>query len=267
LLTHVVSYAYVFGDNTSKNNVNNGLTDTVKHTYKDGKYTATVTVAYTIGSDTKTSHTIACTADVETKPDQPLTPSKSAQNLTQNLSSSDTIKTKANAGDVIEYSISTHNSYNYDRTNYTISDYIGDVADYADIDQAFLAQQGGNFDNASKTVSWIAQTVKANSDMIKKFRVTVKSPIPSTNQPGAMTTSFDCVISNKYGTEVSIPINCPPAKTAEYIATVLPNTGPGTSIFIGAVLTIFVAYFFARSRLLGKELELVRVEYATGGGF
>jgi hypothetical protein len=81
-----------------------------------------------------------------------------------------------------------------------------------------------------------------------------------------MTTSFDCVISNKYGTEIAIPINCPPVKSAEYTTT-LPNTGPGTSAAIAAVIMFTVAYFFFRSRLLAKELDLVRVEYATGGGF
>jgi PKD domain len=266
-LTHVVSYAYDFGDKSSKTNNNNTLIDTIKHTYKDGKYTATATVTYLIGTDTKTTHSIACAADVETQPDQPLSPSKSALNITQKLDNAATMKTKANAGDIIEYTLSTRNSFNYDRAHYSISDYVGDIADYADVDVTYLASQGGNYDSASKTVSWTDQTVKANDMMVKKFRVTVKNPIPSTNQPGAMTTSFDCVISNKYGTEVSIPINCPPAKTAEYVATVLPNTGPGTSVFIGAVMMVVVGYFFARSRLLAKELELVRVEYATGGGF
>lgn len=266
-LTHVVNYIYDFGDKATKTNASTALTDTVKHVYADGDYTAKATVTYTIGSDTKTSHTIACAAAVSTKPDQPLTPSKSATNISQKLTPATTQTTKANGGDVIEYAITTHNSFDYDRANYTVSDYIGDVMDYADVDQAFLIQQGGVFDSATKTVSWTAQTVKANSDLVNKLRVTIKNPVPATNKPGTMGTSFDCVISNKYGTETTIPINCPPAKTAEYIATVLPNTGPGTSMFIGAVMMVIVAYFFARSRLLGKELELVRAEYATGGGF
>jgi len=266
-LTHVVSYAYDFGDHSSKTNQSTALTDTVKHVYKDGNYSATVLVSYHIGSDTKTSHVVACSADVETKPDQPLTPSKSVQNITQKLNPADSLKTKANGDDVIEYSLITHNSYDYDRANYTIADDIGDLLDYAALDTSFLSQQGGTYDSAAHTVKWEAQTVKANSDMIKKFRVTVKSPVPSTNQPSAMSTSFDCVISNKYGTEVAVPINCPPVKTAEYLTTKLPNTGPGTSILIGSFIMIVVGYFFARSRLLGKELELIRSEYATGGGF
>jgi LPXTG-motif cell wall-anchored protein len=163
--------------------------------------------------------------------------------------------------------LNTHNSFSYDRANYTVSDNINDLLDYTDLDAAFLLAQGGTYNATAKTLNWESQTVPANGVLTKKFRVTVKNPVPATNQPSAMTTSFDCAISNKYGTEIIIPINCPEVKKAEYIATTLPNTGAGTSVFIGAVMIIGVGYFFARSRLLGKELELIRVEYATGGGF
>jgi hypothetical protein len=266
-LTHVVSYAYDFGDKTNKTNSNTALTDTIKHVYADGTYAAVATVAYTIGSDTKNSKVVTCGASIETTPDQPLTLFKSAQNITQKLNSVDTLKTKANAGNVIEYTLTTHNSFAYDRANYTISDYVGDVMDYTDMDQAFLATQGGSYDAKTGTVTWTGQTIKADSDTTKIFRVTVKNPIPATNQPNAMTTTFDCVITNKYGTEISIPINCPIVKTVATTTTKLPNTGPGTSIAIGSVFMILIAYFFARSRLLGKEIDLIRGEYATGGGF
>lgn len=265
-LTKVVKYVYDFGDKSTKTNNSTALTDTVKHVYKDGNYNATATVTYTIGSDTKTTHSVACAASVETKPDQPLSPSKMAENVTQKLDSAKTLTTKANAKDVIEYTLSVHNSFTYDRANYAISDYIGDLLDYTNLDTTFLAQQGGTFDNTTKTISWAGQTVPASGTLTKKFRVTVKDPVPSTNST-VMSTGYDCVISNKYGTEIAIPINCPAAKTAEYIASTLPNTGPGTSIAIGAVITITIGYFFARSRLLGKELDLIRTEYATGGGY
>lgn len=265
-LTKIVSYAYTFGDGSSKTNTSTSLTDTVKHIYEDGKYTAKVQVNYHVGTDNRTAHNVTCITDIDTS-EQPLTPSKSAQNITQNLNADDTAKNKAKAGDVIEYTLTVHNSYTYDRPNYTISDYIGDILDYADLDTSYLSQQEGSFDSGAETVNWANQTVEANSDMVKKFRVTVKDPIPATNQPGAMTTSYDCVISNKFGTEIAIPINCPPVKTAEYVAKQLPNTGPGTSIALAAIATVVIGYFFARSRLLGKEVEIIRTEYASGGGF
>ena len=192
---------------------------------------------------------------------------KSVQNITQNLSKTATLTTKAKAGDIIEYTLTTHNSYGYDRSSYAISDAIGDVLEYTDIDPLNLASSGGSYDANTRTITWANQTIKANSELTKQFRVTVKNPVPSTNKPGVMTTSYDCVISNVYGNETSVPINCPVVKTAEYVTTRMPDTGPGTSVMIGAVFMIVVAYFFARARLLGKEIELVRTEYAAGGGF
>lgn len=268
LLTHIKSYEYDFGDGSTKKVNSKEFDDTIKHTYKDGTYTASVVVKYYIGDLDKETKGEPCETEVETIPDQPLNRSKLAQNITQNLSTDQTLITKANGGDVIEYSVKVRNSYSYDRLNYTISDYIGDILDYATLDSAFLKAQGGTYRESTKTVRWEGQTVKANSEMTKKFRVTIKNPVPSTNQPSAITTAYDCVISNKYGNELSIPINCPIVKNiVEPTATTLPQTGPGTSLLIGFAITSIVAYFFARSRLLGKELELIRSEYSSGGGF
>jgi hypothetical protein len=267
-LTTITSYAYDFGDGANKTNTSAAYTDTAKHIYKDGTYSATVNVNYKSGNGAaQTAKNVTCAAKVETKPDQPLSQSKSAKNITQALTPEKTATTKANAGDVIEYSLTMHNSYDYDRTNVNISDSIQDLLDYTDLDQAFLTSQGGVFDTKTNIVSWPAFVVPANSSVTKLFRVTVKSPVPSTNQPSAMTTSFDCVISNKFGNQVDIPINCPPAKTAEYITTKLPNTGPGTSLAIGFVATVIIGYFFARSRLIARELDIIRADYATTGGF
>jgi hypothetical protein len=264
-LTKIVSYAYDFRDGVKITNASTSLSDSVKHMYKDGKYDVAVTVTYRVGNLARDTSSITCAGNVETKPDQPLTPSKEAANITQKLTPAQTLTTKANGNDVIEYRLTTRNSFDYARANYTISDYIGDVLDYADVDTAFLKTQGGTFDAAAKTIDWAAQTVPADSSLVKVFRVTIKNPVPSTNQPGAMTTSFDCVISNKYGTETSIPINCPLVKSAEYLSTTLPNTGPGSSLMISFVLLSFVGYFLARSRLMARELDMVKTDNSVVG--
>jgi len=264
-LTHVTSYEYDFGDKTNKTNKSSEFTDTVKHTYKPGSYTATVVIHYYVGDLKNEDKSKTCEAEVETEKDKPLGREKSAQNITQNKVATDS---KANGGDVIEYSLMVHNSYDYDRLNYNIADYVGDLLDYATLDTAFLKKQGGTYVESSKTLRWDGQTVKANSTLTKKFRITIKNPVPTTNQPSNITTAFDCVISNKYGTEIAIPINCPiPKVVVEPVATTLPKTGPGSSLIIGFAMTAIVGYFFARSKLLGKELELVREEYVAGGGF
>jgi hypothetical protein len=81
-----------------------------------------------------------------------------------------------------------------------------------------------------------------------------------------MTTAFDCIISNKFGNQLDIKVDCPLPKSAEYITQTLPKTGPGTSLLIGFVATSIIAYFFMRSRLLAEELELIRTDFAQTGG-
>jgi hypothetical protein len=58
-------------------------------------------------------------------------------------------------------------------------------------------------------------------------------------------------------------VSCPVVKGVETI----PNTGPGTSLVMGFTLVTIVGYFFARSRIMAKELVLLREEYAPSGGF
>jgi len=73
-------------------------------------------------------------------------------------------------------------------------------------------------------------------------------------------------MTNVYGD--TIIINLPPTipKTVETIGTTLPNTGPGSSLIAVVSITVLAAFFFARSRLLAKEMDLVRSEYAATGG-
>lgn len=267
-LTAVKSYVYDFGDGTSVlTRPSSSYTEQITHTYPDGTYTATVVVNYTVGTGPgSTDQSVACSAPIESEPDKPLSPLKTARNLTQNLDENATPGSKAKAGDTIEYRLTTKNSFNYDRANVTTSDYIGDILDYANLDKSFLTQQGGSFDETSKVLSWTAETIPAQGERVHVFRVQLKNPIPSTNQPGAMTTSYDCQMSNKFGNQLDIAVDCPPAKSAEYITQRLPNTGPGTSLLIGFSATTIVVYFFARSRLLVKELELIRTDFAQTGG-
>jgi hypothetical protein len=267
-LTSVQGYTYDFGDGSGvQTKRSNAYEDTLTHTYKDGAFTATVVVNYRIGTGTNQSDgSIACSESIESEKDQPLSREKTARNLTQNLDTSATLQSKAKAGDTIEYSLITRNTFGYDRANVNVSDYIGDILDYATLDKAFLQQQGGSFDETAKTVSWQNQTVQANNSLVKAFRVQMKTPIPSTNQPSAMTTAYDCQLSNKFGNQLDIAVDCPVAKSAEYITERLPNTGPGTSLVIGFVATTVIAYFFARSRLLAQELELIRTDFAQTGG-
>ncbi len=185
---------------------------------------------------------------------------KKVQNITQNLSPEQTLTSTAKAGDVLEYSLVTTNTNIVSKTGVIVDDYVGDILDYANLDEAFLQKQGGTFVAATKTVRWENQAIPANDQLVKSFRVIMKNPIPSTNTPNATATDFDCKLQNGYGNELSINVECPVLKTVEQ----LPNTGPGTTLAVAFTITVISSYFFARSWLMAKELGIIRREYQKG---
>ena len=188
--------------------------------------------------------------------------SKQVRNITQNLSGEKATQATVHAGDVLEYTLITYNGSGQTIASYDIKDFVGDVTDYADIDHAFLASQGGMYDKQMKQVMWAGQRISPGQSIIKKFRVKMKGPLPSTNKPSVTSTNFDCKISNQYGNELTMDVQCPAAKLIE----TLPNTDSGRTILIMFGLASFSGYFLARNRLLGKELLIIRRNYASTGG-
>lgn len=260
--TTIYGYKYNFGDKTPEiTKQSTSLSDETSHTFVAGTYTATVVVTYGARGVAGKKET-ACVAPVSFDADQALGKSKTVINKTQDKVGKSALETKLHAGDVLEYTLVTTNIQNYDRTGITISDYIGDVLEYAILDEAFLKGQGGVFDSKTKKITWSNLTIPANKELVRTFRVTIKSPIPTTNSPSGVTTGFDCKISNEYGNEITINIDCPLVKGIE----TLPKTGPGASVLMLTFITTLVGYFFARSRLLVKELSIVRTDYAMTGG-
>ncbi len=264
----ISSYTYDFGDG-SKTEVNksNKLTNTSsEHEYKkDGTYT----VQATIGSSVGAKQSLICKVSITVKPEQNPTPvlsiSKGAKNITKGIN--DANNTVANAGDVIEYSLTTTNLGDKSANNTVLrSESLADVLEYSNLDLNSLG--GATFEDTSKTLSWNTPvTIQPGAKITKTFKVAVKDPIPQTlkpyNQPGG---SYDMVMTNVYGNTVNIKLPSSLVKTTEQITTTLPNTGPGSALLIGAGITIIIGYFYARSRLLSKELDIVRSEYATTSG-
>ncbi len=135
------------------------------------------------------------------------------------------------------------------------------MLDYADLDTAFLTSQKGTYLTDRKTITWSVQEIAPGGELKRTFRVVMKNPLPTTNQPNKTAPDFDCKIQNIYGDEVAIPVDCAVIKTIEQ----LPNTGPGTSVAAIFTMTVLSSYFFARSRLLAKELTLVKKDYTSAG--
>ncbi len=259
--TQVLGYNYNFGDGSSQSNQSTEFTNTASHTYEPGAYETKVTITYTTTGVTGEQKS-ECSAPVDFEDDQPLGQSKTVANITRGLSGEEAIKSAVRAGEVLEYTLTTVNSQNYERVGVQVEDYIGDILDYATLDEEALKASGGTFDKETNKVLWSNVTIPANSKVELKFRTALLNPIPSTNRPSATSGDYDCVIDNTYGNIVSMSVQCPVVKGLETI----PNTGPGTSLFAGVGITAVVGYFFARSRLLSKEIQIIRTDYAATGG-
>lgn len=182
---------------------------------------------------------------------------KKAANVTTNTP--DANGTTAKAGDVITYTLSTKNTGKATVKKYVVSENISDILDYADV----IDYHGGTI-NDKNIVGWPAADIKAGATLEQKLTVKVKDPIPQTPVSSSNPGKFDLTMTNVYGTDVNIKLPPSIIKTTEQVTTTLPNTGPGANIIMGTVLVVVVGYFFARSRLLAKELDIVRTEYATG---
>jgi hypothetical protein len=190
--------------------------------------------------------------------------SKSVMNITQNH---DANGTTVKNGDTLEFKLATKNVTSSDYKNYNGKDYFGSVLQYADISNMDdLSKQGLSLD-ANNYLHWNLASLAGGATDTKSIKVKVKNIIPVTNTPSNISPDYNCKISNDYGNEVTMSVSCPVIKQLDKAATSLPNTGPGTSITMGAIAVVFAGYFFSRSRIMSKELAAVRKEYLSAGGF
>ncbi len=175
---------------------------------------------------------------------------------------------KADPGQEFSFVFTITNAGDADAVNYALpQDTINDTLEYADVvnaNDAKVVTQG-----STTILLWKPVTIKAGSTITKTVTFRMKNPIPVTNTPPGDPQSFDCKIQNSIASSTVIvdidQTHCV-NKVIEQTAANLPNTGPGASLLIGFSLTAIVGYFFARSRLMSKELEIVRSEYTTSGG-
>jgi hypothetical protein len=185
---------------------------------------------------------------------------KTASNQTQNIEKADGTMAKAN--DVIVYTLSVKNKGKQTVRDFVIEENMTDVLEYANI----VSLDGGKIDDQN-VVRWPKEDISAGAVLQRKITVRIKNPIPQTPVSASDRGSFDLVMTNVfYGSSVNIKLPPSVTKITENVVQQLPNTGPGTTLFAGFALTTFVSYFFARTRLLGKELDIVRTEYITTGG-
>ena len=224
----------------------------------EGQFKAKIIVQPKAGTDYKESASCEIT-DTVVKPYTRINLSKGVSNLTQNIP--DAAGKVARASDELEYTLSINNSGNTDATNYVVdSDALNDILEYADL----VKYDGASFDRTNQRLTWPATTIPAKGTVRKSFTVKVKNPIPTTPPSVSDPLSFDYKLRNIYGNEIVVPLDKPVAGQTYETVSSLPNTGPGTSLLISVLATVIIGYFYARSRLLIKEVAIVRTDIGTG---
>lgn len=184
--------------------------------------------------------------------------SKSAVNITRNGQTAD--GTTAQGGDTIQYTLRVQNQGKATVKGFVIQDNLTDILEYSDI-----TDMAGASLSSDKIINWPAVDISANTTISRTFSVRIKNPVPQTPVSASNPGSFDLTMTNVYGNVINIKLPPTTVKTTEQVVGNLPNTGPGTSLIIGFGVTTVMAYFFARSRVMAKELAIVRNEYTAGG--
>jgi hypothetical protein len=214
------------------------------------------------GPDGKTFNSPACVSQVMIAEDARVNLTKTVTNLTSGEANAD--GTTVHSGDILQFKLTTANVTSTDYINYQGVDYFGSVLQYANIvepDQ--LTAQGIALDS-DNNLHWVVANLKANSTDEKTIKVQVKQIVPTTNSPSNVSPDYNCTISNNYGNQVTMNVDCPVIKEVTQQAASLPNTGPGATVAIGSIVAIMAGYLFARARLMSRELEIVRNEYLKG---
>lgn len=182
---------------------------------------------------------------------------KKVKNKTKGVENAD--GTTVSAGDIIEYTLITTNSGTGAAKGYVIKpDSLGPVLEYADLKEVGDA----TFDQTSLQLSWPPLDIRPGESITKVFSVQVKSPIPLTAPSQSDPAGRQFKICNKYGNNTCVNIQKPLPAAIQTTAKQLPNTGPGSSLVMTFITVMIIGFFYTRSRVLAKEIDIVRHEYS-----
>ncbi len=184
--------------------------------------------------------------------------SKTAKNASQG--DVDATTTTAKAGDKITYSLSLANTGKAP-AEVTPTEELDDILEYATVIDA----GGGTYNEQAKTLTWPTITLNAGDTQTRMFTVQVLDTIPAMGTGVSNKTSYDCRIDNTFGNTVGIDVDCPVEKQiVEQTVSELPHTGPRENMIFAGITIAIVAYFYARSRQLKKEVRLIRRDLNAG---
>lgn len=182
--------------------------------------------------------------------------SKEAKNLTQNTDSTTIV---AQASDRIEYTVYVENVGEIP-ANTSIVEQLTDVMEYA----ALQDNGGGTYSPETKTLSWDGIVLQPGEKAARSFVIRVNDTIATTPQGTSEPGSYDCIMTSAFGNTINIRVNCEIPKVLEQTVSELPKTGPGANTVFAGILATLVTYFWARSRQMGREVQLIRKEFNSG---
>jgi uncharacterized repeat protein (TIGR01451 family) len=183
---------------------------------------------------------------------------KTAANLTEGISNAN--GTTAQPNDDILYTLYAQNQGETPVQGYVFEDQLSDVLDYANVINLY----GGTI-NSDGEVSWPAETIAPGQTTFEQVEIKVMNVIPQTPVSSSDPEHYNLTMTNIYGNTININVPGSTAKTIETTSAALPNTGPGSSLFIGAVIVMLAGYFLTRSRLLAKETAIAIHDNINGG--
>lgn len=166
----------------------------------------------------------------------------------------DPTKKAANAGDEIQYTLTTTNQATVAAPGYVVTEDLTDVLAYADVSDANGGTLKGN------TLTWPAKDIPAGGTITNTFKVKVKNPIPNNKSSVNDVAQYDYNMFNTYGNDVNIKINKPIIQQIVDIANNLPDTGAAQYGLVVFFIGLSV-YFFVRNKQLTHELAAATVEY------
>lgn len=180
-----------------------------------------------------------------------------AVNLTRG--NSEVHQTQANVSDRIEYSLSTTN-ISPNNISVPIEISLADILDYSRLIDA----GNGSFNEQKATLGWYDVSIAPGQTDIKRFTIQVNEKIKATPKAANNPAAFNCVLTSTYGNTTEISLPCPLIKSLESTLNGLPRVGIASNLTFSVVILFLAGYFYARSYIIKKELQIIRKDY-TGG--
>ncbi len=180
-----------------------------------------------------------------------------AVNLTQQ--NAPAVNNLARPLDKIAYTLTLTNSGDTSASA-TFSTQMSDALEYSTLIDA----GGATYNDDSNTLYWQPVQLKPGEAQERTFVLQLRSQLSAAPRGQSNPSSYDCVINVAFGSDLHVPVDCPAVKGAESIISKLPTTGIVANIVFATILLVVVAYFYARTRQLKKEIRIIRHSLNTG---